>query len=304
MNSPKINIIIASYNCKKVWFRALDSLLKSKYPNFRVIVVDNRSTDDTVKEGIKKYSKVRWIDSGIKNIGWGGSYNLGIAKSDPNSDVVVFDSDVVATPELLTQLSLSAYKNTKVGIVTPMILYLNDKNWVNQAGAEVNLWTGLTKIGWGPKKDFQESKVVQNSGTVLYIKREVINKIGGFDNWFIGYLDPDYCLRAKRVGFSTWYEPQAVSYHDQSKEATDWTPRLLKRSYITMRNRILFMRRHSKNLGVFMLVLVPLTFYYCLLSFKYHNIGAIGELFRGIVSGFTFKLNSGNKISLNVRQIA
>jgi GT2 family glycosyltransferase len=290
MNTPIINVITVSFNCKRVLFRALDSLLKSKYKNYRVIVVDNGSTDGTLKEGSRKYTRVRWIDAGKENIGWGGSYNLGISKSDSKSDVVIFDSDVVATPNLLARLSQAAYRRPEIGIVTPMILYLNDKNWVNQAGAEVDLWTGLTKIGWGPKKDFQESKVVQNSGTVLYIKREVINKIGGFDNWFIGYLDPDYCLRAKKEGFLTWYESKAVAYHDQSKDSQDWTPRLLKRSFITMRNRILFMRRHGNFFPVFLVVLMPLTIYYVYLCLKHRNISAIPELIRGIFAGLTYKL--------------
>lgn len=304
MNSPKINLIIPSFNCKRVLFRALDSLLKSEYEKYQILVVDNGSRDNTLDEGQKKYPMIKWIDAGSKNIGWGGSYNLGIAKSDSKSDVVVFDSDVVATPKMLEKLSTAAYKNSGVGIVTPMILYLNDKNWVNQAGAEVNLWTGLTKIGWGPKENYKKAKPVQNSGTVLYIKRIVIDKIGGFDNWFMGYLDPDYCLRAKKAGFLTWYEPQAVAYHDQPKDMKDWAPRLLKRSYITMRNRILFMRRHGKNLAVFLLFLLPLTAYYIYLGFKYHNFKSIVESLKGIASGFTFELTKNRKIKLDVEQIS
>ncbi|MBI5358412.1 glycosyltransferase family 2 protein [Candidatus Amesbacteria bacterium] len=298
MKTPIINVITISFNCKMVLFRALDSLLKSKHVKYQIIVVDNGSSDGTLKEGLRKYKTVKWIDAGEKNIGWGGSYNLGISKSDFKSDVVIFDSDVVATPSLLQKLSEAAYRNQSIGIVTPMILYLGDHNWVNQAGAEVDLLTGLTKIGWGSKKDFQKSKIVQNSGTVLYIKRDVIGKIGGFDNWFIGYLDPDYCLRAKKAGFLTWYESLAVAYHDQSKGSDDWTPRLLKRSFITMRNRILFMRRHSTNIIIFVLILFPLTIYYTYLCLRYQNIYAIWELFRGVVAGFTYKLTAGNKIDL------
>lgn len=298
--NKRICVVTLSFNCKKNIFRLLDSLKKSKYRSFEIIVVDNGSKDDTLLEGKRKYPDVFWVDAGKENIGWGGAYNLGFACALKRGAkyVLMIDSDVVVEEKMIEKLVERAQKKKEIGIVTPMILYLEDKNWVNQAGAQVNLYTGKVSIGWGPKDKFQEAREVQNSGTVMLIKREVIEKIGGFDDWFIGYLDPDFCLRAKKAGFETWYEPKAVAYHDQSKKQSDWGPRVLSRAYFLGRNRTLFMRRHGKNLLIYILFLPFLLGYYLKESLKYGIFPKWIALVKGTKDGFYYPLRKRNKIPL------
>lgn len=293
----EVSVVTLSYNCKKALFRLLGSIKKTNYPGLEVVVVDNGSTDNTLKEGRKKFSWVKWIDAGEKNIGWGGAYNLGFAHTNPKNNILMIDSDVVVESDMISALVNKAENNRKVGIVTPMILYLSDKNWVNQAGAEVNLYTGKVSIGWGPKEKFLKAKRVQNSGTAILIKREVVNKIGGFDDWFIGYLDPDYCLRAEKIGFETWYEPRAVCYHDQSKDKKIWGPRVLSRAYFLGRNRTLFMRRHG-NMVTYTLFLPFLLTYYLIEAMRFRIFKKWIELIWGTVVGYFYPLRKGNKMPL------
>ncbi len=295
--TAKVSVVIPSFNCKKILFRLLNSLKKSDYLSFQVIIVDNGSKDGTLTEGRKKYRWARWVDAGSKNIGWGGAYNLGFAHARPGSHILMIDSDVVVDKEMITKLVKRLKKNAKIGIVTPMILYLSDKNWVNQAGASVNLWTGKVSIGWGPRKNFLRPQRVQNSGTVMLIRKGVIEKIGGFDDWFIGYLDPDFCLRAERAGYETWYEPEAIAYHDQSKDPRVWRPRVLSRAYYLGRNRTLFMRRHG-NIVTYVLFLPLLFGYYFIESLRFGIFSKWLELIWGTFAGFFNPLKAGNKIPL------
>ncbi len=292
-----VSAIIPSYNGKKLVFRLIDSLKKSTYPKLEILVVDNGSKDGTLAEGRKKYPLVKWIDAGEKNIGQTGCYNLGFAHANSDNHLLYIDADVMVDRQMVTKLVEVTEQNSQVGIVTPMILYLSDKSWVNQAGASVNLITGQVKVGWGPKQDYSIAKPVQNSGTVMLFTRPVVNKIGGVEDWFMCYFDPDYCLRAKRAGFITWYAPEAIAYHDQSKDPAVWRPRVMSRAYLLGRNRVLFMRRHG-NIFTFSLFLPLILGYYLLESIKFGKLTKFFELVWGSLIGYFYPLSQSNYVKL------
>lgn len=294
---PGVSAVIPSYNCKKVLFRLLDSLKKSTFKNLEIIVVDNGSMDETLKYGRRKYSSVKWIDAGQKNIGQTGCYNLGFAHAKKGNHILFNDSDVVVDKDMITNLVKVLENDKKVGIVTPMILYLSDKNWVNQAGSYVDLTTGRVKVGWGPKKDFLTAREVQNSGTLMLFSNKVLEKIGGFDDWFMCYFDPDYCLRAKKAGFITWYEPSAICFHDQSKDLNIWRPRVFTRAYLLGRNRVLFMRKHG-NIFSFSFFLPLLLGYYFLEAIRFGKVNKFFELVWGTIVGYFYPLNKNIYIPL------
>ena len=299
--SPGVSVVIPSFNNKKRLYRLLDSLNKTKYENLEVIVVDNSPTNEILKEGKKKYKWVNWIDAGRKNIGQTAVYNIGFAKANPKNYILYCDEDVVVHPNMIKNLVKRGESDNKIGIITPMILYLSDKNWVNQAGSEVNLFTGKVTIGWGPKKNFLKGKEVQGSGTVMLIKRGVIDKIGGFEDWFLCYFDPEYCVRAQKAGFKNWYEPQAIAYHDQPKDEKLWRPRVLSRAYLLGRNRTLFMRKHG-NIFIYCLFLPALFAYYLIESVRFGIFPKWVDLVRGTVVGFFYPLKEENKIPLPPHQ--
>lgn len=291
-----VSAVIPSYNDKEKVFRLLDSLQRSGYPGLEIIVVVN-GPDETLREGRKKYKKIKWLDVGRENIGQTGCYNLGFACAKKQNNILYVDSDVVVDKNMIAKLVERAESDDRIGIITPMILYLSDKNWVNQAGANVDLITGRVRVGWGDRKNFLKDMQVQNSGTAMLFKREVINKIGGFDDWFLCYFDSDYCLRAKKAGFITWYEPKAIAFHDQSKDPAVWGPRVLTRAYLLGRNRVLFMRRHG-NMLTFSFFLPLLLGYYFFQTLKFGNIGKFFELLWGSIAGYFYPLTSGNFIPL------
>lgn len=291
-----VTAVIPSFNDKLKVFRLLDSLKRSTYPNLEVIVVVN-DQQDTYLEGGKKYKWVKWIDAGRKNIGQTGCYNLGLALAKKDNHILYCDADVVLDKSMITKLVQRVESDPKIGIVTPMILYLSDKNWVNQAGANVDLITGRVKVGWGPKKEFLTAKIVQNSGTVMLFKNLVVKKIGAMDDWFMCYFDPDYCLRAKKFGFETWYAPEAIAYHDQSKDPNVWRPRVLGRAYLLGRNRVLFMRRHG-NMITFSFFLPLILSYYFIETIRFNQLEKFFQFFWGSIIGYFYPLKSGNFIPL------
>jgi GT2 family glycosyltransferase len=284
-NLSGVTTITPSYNDKEKVFRLLDSIKKCNYPKIESIVVVG-DTGDTISEGRKKYPSVKWISSGPVDVGQTGRYNIAMAYANKKNHLLYVDSDVIFEKDMIHKLIERLEGDNKIGIVTPMILYLEDKDWVNQAGATVDLWTGKVTVGWGPKKDWLEAKEVQNSGTVMLFKREMIDKIGWFEDWYMCYFDPDYCLRGKQAGYSTWYEPKAICYHDQPKDSDKWEPRVLGRAWLLGKNRTLFMRKHGKNIFVYILFLPILFAYYLRTSIKYGIFPKWLELIWGTVAGF------------------
>lgn len=293
----EVSVVIPSFNNKKKLFRLLNSLKKSNYAPLEVIVVDNSPTDEVSKDGKKKYKWVKWIDLGRKNIGQTVAYNIGFAAVNAQNDILYCDEDVVIEKNMIGKLVKRAESNRKIGIVTPMILYLSDKNWVNQAGSEVNLYTGKAIVGWGPKKNFLKAREIQGSGTVMLIKREVVDKIGGFENWFLCYFDPEYCVRAQKAGFKNFYEPKAIAYHDQPKDEKLWRPKVLARAYLLGRNRTLFMRKHG-NIFTYVLFLPLLFGYYLIEALRFGIFPKWIELVRGTFVGFFYPLKKRTKIPL------
>lgn len=297
MKKAGVSVVIPSFNNRYQLFRLLNSLKKSNYQNFEVVVVDNGSKDKTLIDGRKKYKWVKWVDAGSVNIGQTGCYNLGFAYARKINHILYCDADVKVDREMIRRLVEVAESSPKIGIVTPMILYLSDKNFVHQAGAEVNLTTGRVIVNWGPRKNLLQSRIVQNSGTAMLIKRAVINKIGGFEDWFLCYFDADFCLRAKKAGFITWYEANAFCFHDQSKDPNIWRPRVLTRAYLLGRNRVLFMRRHG-NMLTFSIFLLALWGYYFWESLKFKQMKKFIELLRGSIVGYFYPLSSANFVPL------
>ena len=291
-----ISILIPSFNCKDKLFRLLDSIKNSDYKNYEVIVIDNGSKDSTLKVGEKKYVWVKWYDAGQKNIGQTGCYNVGFALAKKGNHIMMIDSDVVVDKKMVGNLTKKLESGKDIGIVTPMVLYLSDKNWVNQAGANVNLFTGKVTVGWGRKDNYLNEKRVQNSGTVMIFKNDLVKKIGCFEDWFLCYFDPDYCLRAAKAGYECWYEPKAICYHDQPKDQKLWRPRVLGRAYLLGRNRTLFMRRHGNMVGY--ILFLPFLFgYYLKESITFGIINKWFQLVWGTFVGFYYPLSRSNRVA-------
>jgi GT2 family glycosyltransferase len=299
---PGITVLTPSYNDKAKVYRLLDSIKQTKYPKLEVIVIVG-GDENTMTEGPKKYPWVKWVDSHTAvDVGQTGRYNLGFAHANPKNHILFCDSDVVIEKDMIHKLVQKLESSKKIGIVTPMILYLNDHNWVNQAGAHVDLLTGKVKVGWGPKEDYLEAKQVQNSGTTMIFKRSLVDKIGCFEDWYMCYFDPDYCVRAIKAGFQVWYEPSAVCYHDQSKDQAVWGPRVLSRAWLLGKNRTLFMKKHGQHMLVYTLFLIPLFGYYLLECMKYNIMPKWWELIQGTIVGYFTPVNKD--IYIPIPQVA
>lgn len=202
-----MSIIIVSY---KGWARltkCLESLDSISGKNFsmEVIVVDNKSDDDTIYKLEERFSKFRFIHNTI-NGGFANGCNLG-SKSAAAEFFLFLNPDTVASESEIEKLLNVAKQNPSFGIVSC--------RQVNEQGREsvasgpfphlFNL-TGLQRVIFG-RRQASGARSQENihfpdwiSGSVVMIKKDVFEKVNGFDEDFWMYFeDVDLCRRVRNI---------------------------------------------------------------------------------------------------------
>ena len=287
----QVSVVIPTYNLKKELLECIESIVKQDYPNLEIVVVDNGSTDGTVKSIksliINGLTNLRLVEN-ARNLGVTGGRNAGIKTASGRAAYLFFfDHDMVAETDMIAQLVKVAESDPKIGIVTPKIYYFGDKKRIWAAGTGINLWTGQIIFRGGEDEgQYEEVEEVQVAPAAILVKRKVLDKIGGFDDiYFATYEDTDFCFRAKKAGFRIIYAPKAVAYHKIPVDYEFAMRRLLSRSYFVGRNRIIFMKRFGRNFWAFLLFLPIYFAYYTFLSLRFKKKGGIVNFVKGTLEG-------------------
>ena len=288
--SSKISVVIPTYNSWKTIKDCLDSINRQSVKPREVIVVDNASSDGTGENVKKHFPEVKLVSLN-KNTGVSGGRNAGIKAARDYDYIFFFDHDMVAEKEMLRQMLKVANSGEQMGIVTPKIFYWEDRKRVWAAGTGINLWTGQVIFRGGKDRgQFDTDMEVQVAPAALFVKRQVIDKLKGFEEkYFATYEDTDFCFRAKSLGFKTYYAAKAIAWHKIPLESKSEAVRLLSRSYYVAKNRILFMKDFGKSYFVFLLFLPIYALFYLRLALRYNKFKDWTSYLKGTFDGLTFK---------------
>ena len=193
----KISIITITFNSAKTLQRALDSVQHQNYPDIEHVLVDGASTDGT-REIIEVYAKqhpnVRWIsepDEGIYN-----AINKGIALATGDAIGFLHSDDVFHSSDSIGQIA-AALEQKKVDVVYGDLQYVKGDRIVRQWKSNVYHPRSL-KYGWMPPHP------------TVYVRREVYEKVGKYDEWFRISADYDMMLRIFTAGYKTCYIPEVL----------------------------------------------------------------------------------------------
>ncbi len=211
-----VSVIIPTYRQTALVRACVASLAGSKAAE--ILVVDDGSPLD-VQEALRSLPCA--VVCQEQNGGFAAAVSEGMRRARPGHDLVILNSDVEARPNWLETLRAAAYQAADIGIVGPKLLYPNGA--IQSAGSCRNVlnpeWFDH-RFRYRPA-DFPAANVAGEVGAVtgacMYVKRDVVNAIGGFDERFpLGFEDVDYCLRARRAEFRIVYCPQATLTHYES----------------------------------------------------------------------------------------
>lgn len=209
-----VSVIVLTWNGLEVTTRCLASLLaNTTHPDFKVVVVDNGSTDGTL-EYLRGLDGITLIENG-ENLGFVGGNNVGLAATV--GDVVLLNNDTeIIQGDWLERMQETAYSADDIGVVGCRLV--NAEGNLVHAGTYMPLPSFWGQEYPGNERDIgQYARDRQVEGVIAacaYIKRAVIDKVGPLDTDYFSYFeDTDFCLKAARAGFLTYCCGSATVKH-------------------------------------------------------------------------------------------
>jgi GT2 family glycosyltransferase len=243
---PKVSIIILNYNGGQDVIECIESVINIDYPNYEIIVVDNASTDVSLKNIKNMYSSLKIIEN-QSNLGVPEGYNVGIRESNA-AFVLLLNDDAAVGKNILKDLVSVILTDTNIGIVGPTIFYKDKPDVIWSAGGEISPFGYTRHLGKGDKEigrhrdiSFTPLPVDYICGCTTLIRREVIDKIGLLDPEYFAYFeDADYGFRTRKAGFKCLYVQSPTVWHNTVPE---WIINPFH-AYCYMKNAIVFSKKN------------------------------------------------------------
>lgn len=212
-------MIIVNYNGKGLLERFLPSVGKLDYENLEVIIVDNASTDGSRSFIKNNYPHFKLVENS-QNFGTAEGSNLGI----PNAKgeyILWLSNDMELDPLLLRWMVKTSESSPDIGMCTCKMRRITAQgeklNIIDSVGGDVDIFGFPSARGIDEPDEGQldnASDVFFSFGGAMLVKKEVINKIGGYDPTFFTLADDiDLCWRAHLAGYRVVAQPKALLYH-------------------------------------------------------------------------------------------
>lgn len=236
----RYTIIIPIYNAYEETRECIRSVLLNTSLDYELILINDCSSDeriDELLESLENINNIRIINNEV-NMGFVKNVNMGMKLS--SNDVILLNSDTIVTPKWLSKIVISAYTNRKVGTVTP--LSNSSDISISELGVD-KTQHALNDMAYQVDKlshyDYLEAPT--GNGFCLFIKRQLIEEIGLFDEVFgMGYgEETDFTQRAYKKGWINLRNTSVFVYHRRhasfKKENTD---------KLKLNNRKIIEKRH------------------------------------------------------------
>lgn len=245
-----VSIVIINWNGIADLKDLLPTLGKVTYNNFETIIVDHGSTDGSISYIKKNYPKVKLLEK-KKNLGFALGNNVGVEVAK-GEYVLLLNNDTIVKPNFL-DLLVEAIKDKKIGVVQPKIIFADSKK-LQSAGTYLTSSGFLYHLGFNKdandKKYNKTYEIFSANGSCMLIKKEVIEKVGLFDeDFFLYFEETDFCWRVWLAGYTINYAPKAEIFHKGGK-ATKTLPSSFI-NFHSFKNRI---NALLKNLGTWELI--------------------------------------------------
>ena len=222
--NPLVSIIIPNKDHTDMLDRCLQSIERSSYGNYEIIIVENNSEKE---ETFEYYKKI--VSDRIKVIYWKGIFNYSAinnfgVKASRGDFLVLLNNDVEVISTGWLEEMLSNCQRKDVGIVGTKLYYPDDT--VQHAGIIVgiggvagNVFTGLPRkfSGYFHKASIQQDLSAVTAACMM-VKRSVYEEAGGLEEKLqVAFNDVDFCLRVRSFGYLVVYDPYVELYHYESK---------------------------------------------------------------------------------------
>jgi len=220
----KVSIVIVNYNTRELLHACLESVYRhTSGIDFEVIVVDNASADgsaDMVRTG---FPLVTLVASPV-NLGFGGANNLGASNATGeylfllNSDTLLIDNAILPLVEFMDS-------NGDCGICGGNLVDLEREPTHCYGPVLPSPWSDLHRFvkgsmrirygkNWCYNHTGKPRKVGYITGADLLIRKEIFDRLNGFDPvFFMYYEETELTDRVRKDGWTVWSVPRATIIH-------------------------------------------------------------------------------------------
>lgn len=222
----RISIIIPNRNHVEDLKRCINSILKSAYSDYEIIIVENNSTDKEIFDYYAELSKDGKIKVITHNIPFNYSELNNTAAAKATGDYLLFlnnDTEVINADWLSEMLMFAARED--VGAVGARLFYENNTlqhcyiiTGAGENRVAIHAGLGLAKDDYGylDRIGFNQN-VSAVTGACLMVSREKFFAVNGFDEKLpVAYNDIDLCLKLRQKNWVNIYTPFATLYHYES----------------------------------------------------------------------------------------
>lgn len=229
-----LSIIIVNYNVKEFILNLVNSIRKAaKNISSEIFIVDNASDDGSVELISENFPEVNLIQN-KKNVGFGVANNQAM-KLATGKYFLIINPDTIVREDTLSKMIRFMDENPQVGISGCKVLNPDGSLQLACRRSFPGPWTSFTKV-MGLSNLFPKSKLFARynltyldenqtyevdavSGSFMMMRKDVYDKIGGFDPQFFMYgEDLDLCFRTQKAGYKVYYyhETEIIHYKGES----------------------------------------------------------------------------------------
>jgi GT2 family glycosyltransferase len=221
--NPKVFIIVLNWNGFQDTIECVNSVKAISYPNYRVILVDNGSTDDSETLLRERFPGIELIQTG-QNLGFTGGNNIGMRHALGNGAdyIILLNNDTIVDKDFVTALVNVAEADKTAGMLCSKIFFHDRPDFLWYAGASFHPW-----LGWGRHRGYNVrdegqfdtvEETARPTGCSLMVSRRLCEHIGLLAEKFFCYCeDLDWGMRAQNAGYKVMYVPASRVWHKISR---------------------------------------------------------------------------------------
>jgi len=255
-----ISVVVISFNGREFIDDCLSTTCESLAGvDAEIIVVDNGSADGTLDIIRDKYPNVSLIPNDT-NLGFARAVNQGLTRSR-GEFILLLNQDTRIRDRAIIKLAERMKRDDRIGTIGPKFVGFDGRLQFSARAFPrfrdlLYAYTGLSrvfprskifnrwKMGWFDHET--EMAVEQPMGSALLIRRQVVDRVGLFDERFeIFFNDVDYCRRVVESGYSNLYYPDAVVEHFHGGSVKKMRPRMV---YVWHRAMYRYLRKYNRGL--------------------------------------------------------
>ncbi len=225
IEEPMVVVITINYNQDQYTIDCVKSVLKSKYRNFHVILIDNGSEQsivDNIQRELPQCPELT-IAALPDNLGYVGGINYGFdaaAKFNPDF-CLIMNNDTLIAPDSITELVRVAEERQRNAIVSGKVYNYDEKDSLQYIGQKVDPEGGLNQVSIVKnkrEKDVgqyeQEMEMGMLDDIFWLVPTKIQQDIGSYSEYFFLYGEQnDFALRAVKAGYKLVYTPKAQLWH-------------------------------------------------------------------------------------------